>query len=213
MIELPQDVPSAGIQIAYEMIGSFGAAIMPYSDVRVNGRSIPITASMNGAIASRVRAIVYVRGCDIQTFDFPVNRLSKLTGQFRCVSVPMVKLAGQIDPLVLRRAGKPVIVVNYSALWAYGFLNYTDGATTEFELASVTPNRYGAFQVELPLFKVDATVKSPGASFWLAVEDQSTGNGVSANLEPASPRYRSEEHQLRIESSYPGVIYFISEPR
>jgi len=81
---------------------------------------------------------------------------------------------------------------------------------TEFQLAIVSPDANGVFQVALPYFTADAANSSsqPRANFRLMLRDSKTWNHIASNLEPEVPELRLKVPGLRILSHYPYGLKF-----
>lgn len=231
-ILLPPDIPSESVQIAYYLVGPFGGS-RSYTDKKEGLQAYEIPTSepsemieLNQSLeretgrkagsgpATQIKIIVYAPGCEIETFDLPLTPDSRVEEQFDCQPVAMVPLSGQIEPEELVRGKKAELIVTYEATWSYKFFNIKDGADTDFQLASVSPDVDGKFQVDLPYFKIDAEQSSPeyAASFSLTLRDPETWNPIANDLEPASPEYMTEEHTLRVQPYYPTNLKFIETP-
>jgi hypothetical protein len=213
-ISLPPNIPSETVQISYFLRGPFGG-YGRYVPQRAGVDSYEIPAFVEGKAATEIRMIVYAKGCEIQTFAIPLAEDSSVKQEFPCRPVATVKLSGQIVPneLVLDNNGE--LVVRYMAYWAHGFYGITDGIVTEFQLATVSPDSNGRFQVDLPYFSADAAASSssqPRASFRLMSRDSKTWNPIAYNLEPDVLELRLEEHSLRILSHYPNGLKFTDGP-
>ena len=211
-ISLPPNVPSEKGQISYFLTGSFGG-YGGYTARRTGVDSYEIATTVEGKAATEIRMIVYASGCEIQQFVIPLAEHSRVSQEFPCQPVATVKLSGNV-PTELVRDNNAELVVSYMAYWAHGFYGIGDGAATEFQVATVSPDANGMFQVDLPYFTVDAVASSSErrASFRLMLRDSKTWNHI-ASLEPEKQEVRLQEHALRIRSHYPDdVIFTAAEP-
>lgn len=207
-ILLPPSVPSETVQISYFLRGSFGGYgdyVRSKSDVT----SYEVPATVEGRLATEIRAIVYARGCEIQTFVIPVTENSEASQKFDCQPVRTTRLSGKIVPAELATDGHTELVIRYMAYWGHEFFGITDGAVTEFSVAKVSPAVDGTIDVDLPVLTDERSRFERSASFCLTLRDATTWNHV-AYLEPEPGELRSEEHCLRIRSSYPGNVNFVS---
>jgi hypothetical protein len=232
-ILLPPDIPSETVQIAYYLIGPF-RGYETYTDKQAGLHSYEIATSepevvsllnqsvehetdrkAESGLATQIKIIVYAPGCEIQTFDLPLTVDARVKEEFACRPVAKVTFSGQIEPRELVRDKKAELIVTYMATWAYEFFGVADGADTEFQLASVSPDANGMFQVDLPYFRIDAERASSRAmaSFGLMLRDPETWNPIALNLEPASRDCMIEEHTLRIQSHYPISLKFRATPQ
>jgi hypothetical protein len=209
---LPANIPSETVQISYFLIGPF-RGYGGYTKQRPGLQSYEISALVEGKAASEIRMIVYASGCEIKTFVLPVARGSRLTEEFECLRAATVQLSGQILPTALRRENNPELVVDYMATWAHGFFPKADGMVTEFQLATVSPDANGVFQVDLPYFTADAADSSsqPRANFWLMLRDSKTWNHIASKLEPVVPELRLKVPGLRILSHDPYGLKFTAK--
>jgi hypothetical protein len=212
-ISLPPDILSETVQISYFLVGPFGG-YGGYAAQRTGVHSYEIPTMEDGKAATEIRMIVYASGCEIQQFVIPLTEHSRVSQEFPCQPVEIVKLSGHIVPDILVRDTNAELVVTYMAYWAHGFYGIRDGLVTEFHLATVSPDANGMFQVDLPYFSADAEASSPQqrASFRLMLRDSKNWNHIAPNLEPEKQELRLQEHGLRIRSHYPDDLLFTAEP-
>ena len=212
-ISLPPNVPSETVQISYFRIGPFGG-YGGYTARRTGVDSYEIPTIVEGKAATEIRMIVYASGCEIQQFVIPLAEHSRVSQEFSCQPVESAKLSGKIVPSELVGDHNAELVVMYMAYWAHGFYGIVDGAVAQFQVATVSPDANGMFQVDLPYFSTDAEASSSErrASFRLMLRDSKTWNHI-ASLEPEKQELRLQEHALRIRSHYPDdVIFTAAEP-
>ena len=210
LILLPNDVPSETVQIAYYLIGPFGG-YEAYTEPKAGLHSYEIEASEEGRAATEIRLIIYATGCKFQTAILPVEQhSSRLRHEFECEPAQKVRLSGRIVPYDPVGDKDAKIRVDYHAIWAYGFFGIRDGMTTEFCLAMIRPDANGAFQLDLPYFRGDATSVTTEleANFNLTLEVSETENDIAYSLVPAVEEYRFLDHGLQIRASYPSELEF-----
>jgi hypothetical protein len=208
-ISLPPDIPSETVQISYFLVGPFGG-YGGYAARRTGVDSYEIPTMVDGKAATEIRVIVYASGCEIQQFVLPLAEHSRVSQEFLCQRVNTVKLSGKIVPSALVRDNNAELIVTYMAYWAHGFYGISDGFVTEFQLATVSPDADGMFQVDLPYFSADVEASSsePRASFQLMLRDSKTWNHIALNLEPEVPELRLKTHGLQILPHYPDGLKF-----
>jgi hypothetical protein len=206
---LPADIPSETVQISYFLIGAFGG-YGDYTKQEPGLRSYEIPAVAEGKAAREIRMIVYASGCEIKTFVLPLTEGSRVRQKFECQRAATVHLAGRIVPTELATKSNAELVVTYMAYWAHEFFGISDGMVTEFQLATVSPDSRGAFQVELPYFAADTadTSSEQRASFSFTLRDSKSWNPIANNLEPQQTDLRAELHSLAIRSHYPNGLKF-----
>lgn len=206
---LPANISSETVQISYFLIGPFGG-YGDYTRQQPGLRSYEIPAVAEGKAAREIRMIVYASSCEIKTFVFPLTEVSRIRQKFECQRAATVHLAGQILPTELATKINAELVVTYMADWAHEFFGIMDGRVTEFQVAAVSPDSRGAFQVELPCFSADSadTSHQQRASFSFALRDSKSWNPIAYNLEPQQTDLRTESHSLAIRSHYPNGLKF-----
>ncbi len=212
-ISLPPNIPSETVQIVYHLVGPFGGR-GGYIKQGVGLHSYEIASSVEGKAATEIRMIVYALGCEIQTFVVPVADDSRVHREFECQPARSVTLSGQIVPNELVRDRNAELIVSYLAFWSHEFFGIVDGAVAEFQLATVTPDANGMFQVDLPQFSADTEPPSSQrrASLRFMLRDSKTWNVIASDLVPELPEFRSEDHSLRIQSYYPSGLKFTPGP-
>jgi hypothetical protein len=206
---LPANISSETVQISYFLIGPFGG-YGDYTKQRRGLQSYEIPAAVEGKAAREIRMIVYASGCEIETFVFPLTEGSRVRQKFECKRAATVHLVGQIVPTELATKSNAELVVNYMAYWAHEFFGIMDGRVTEFQLATVSPDSRGAFQVELPYFAADIADSSSQqrAGFRLTLRDSKTWNPIADSLEPQDTDLQLEVPNLAIRSHYPNGLKF-----
>ena len=206
---LPANMPSETVQISYFLIGPFGGC-GDYTKQQPSLRSYEIPAVAEGKAASEIRMIAYASGFEIETFVFLLTEGSRVRQQFECKRAATVHLVGQIVPTELAMKSNAELVVNYMAYWAHEFFGIMDGRVTEFQLATVSPDSRGAFQVELPYFAADIADSSSQqrAGFRLTLRDSKTWNPIADSLEPQDTDLQLEVPNLAIRSHYPNGLKF-----
>ena len=212
-ILLPSDIPSEKVQITYHMVGPFGGVgslAKPHTGVGF----YEIPTSADGRVADEIKIIVYAPGCEIQTYDIPLEDDSRIEQEFECTLANTVVLSGQIVPMDLVQDKNAELIVTYMAYWANDYFGIVDGIVPEFTLANVSPQQYGTFQVELPLFSADSARHSPyiGADLQFRLRDSVTWNPIAHDLEPEVPEFKSVDHNVPIRPAYPNGLKFTPGP-
>jgi hypothetical protein len=108
------------------------------------------------------------------------------------------------------------LVVMYIAycIGPRNFFGILDGAVAELPLTTVRPDPNGFFEVEIPDFAANASPSSsdPPAALHLLLRDSKTWNHIAHGLEPEATEFRTETHELRIQSTYPPYMRFLPSP-
>jgi len=207
-ISFPPDIATGTVQLRYFLIGSFGGK-GDFEAKQVGLHSLEIPASVDGKSATEIRIIVYAPGCDIQIYALTPKKHPTILQRFNCHPVAKVRLSGQIVPVHLATDDHARVIITYNAFWDHGFFGIADGAVTQFQLASVSPDANGVFVADLPLFLADSLGPAPpAASLTLILQNAKTGNNISFGLGPELPELASPDGGLRIQSHYPHLLKF-----
>lgn len=209
-IALPQDVRSENVQISYYLVGPFGG-YGGYAAKQSGVTSYQIPTVIDGKAATEIRAIVYASGCEIQKFAIPLTEQSPVIREFTCQRVEPIRLSGQIEPNELAKYGNAELVITYRAWWAHGFFGIADGPVTHFELAKMSPQADGSFDVDLSMSGGEPTLSETQASVCLMLRDSRTLNHIASNLEPDDAQLRSEDRCLQTRTFYPTEMKFTAQ--
>jgi hypothetical protein len=114
-IKVPRGVDSAKVFIRYLLDGG-GSPIGGWVDPRPDVSAYFIATTQNGVAASRLRALVYAPGCEIQSYDVALSESSLQEVPFECRPVPSTWITGVVTGLVDSR-----IIAEYSAPWMQKF--------------------------------------------------------------------------------------------
>ena len=208
LLPFPRTFHRRQFQIFYFLRGPFGG-YGTYTKQQPGLSSYEISAVVEGKAANEIRMIVYASDCEIETFALPLKAESRVQQEFECQRTASVQLSGQIMPTELA-SGNAELAFHYVAYWAHGFFGISDGIVTEFELATVSPDANGVFQVNLPCLCAAPPDSSPEprATLRLSLRDSKTWNNITYRLEPETPELRSEDHGLRILQHYSDGLKF-----
>jgi hypothetical protein len=204
LLTLPSGTASETVQIDYFLTGPFGG----YGGfVRAERKkaSYDIEPFVDGRPAENIKIIAYLPGCEIATLDFtfsgtPVERW------LDCYPLASVSFRGQLSPASTTRAQSREIEVNYLAMWSHRFFGIADGPVTTIRLGTVRPERDGKFEIALPDFYKQSSLRDGAIQFIL--RDPKTGN-IIAFLKPAETTPNSPDW-LSAQASYP-FVRFIAE--
>jgi hypothetical protein len=206
-IGVPPGVPSEALIIRYFLTGAFNG-YAGWMTPRPNLNSYAINTVHEGSQAMGIKAIVYARGCAIQTLSRSLPDQRERDYTFACRELPDMALTGTLTKLD-RLIGKDFdIHVNYVAYWAQTFFGPGAGPlVTTLPVGVTSPDANGKFRVSLPDFSQDPTASSPDheGTFQFQVREKSTGN-LLAQLVPGELKARSRG--LRITGKYPDELVF-----
>jgi hypothetical protein len=143
--------------------------------------------------AGHLRAIVYVPGCAIQTYDILVEKPGRYSKCFECQAVPRVQITGQL-PIMILGYGHPVqIEAKFVARWAAAFFRFDDGTSTEIPFGNAaTLDERSIFHMLVPDLRAvvgGGPQGSQGAIRFL-VRDRVTGQ-ILDQLRISSPGFQT----------------------
>lgn len=182
--------------VSYFMSGPFGGYGWS-EDLKDSQSAYEFAAAVESSVATRVKVIVYVPGCEIERLELEVQGASQ-SHDLKCISLRRVALRGQISPLSVIRDRRTDIVVDYVASWDHDFFGIADGMVNVIRLGRVEPDQNGSFQVLIPDFAVqnlgdgELVFRLRGKDDEFAAELQPNGNDA-----------------LKVSDSYPAVISFV----
>ena len=206
-IRLPPEIRSEQVQATYSLSGPFGVH-RDFLKAEPEVNVYRIGTSVNHQAAEGLKVIFYAPGCQIVTLVVNSLSASEKNAEVTCEDLPPMTFKGRVElPEPLRR--RPYEVeITYMAYWAHGFFGIAEGAVTTFNVARVTPDESGAFQVPIPNFSKDFVTESfhRDAGLRFIARERDTGNIVSF-LAPANVPGK-DSHDLPIKPKYPTEVIF-----
>jgi hypothetical protein len=201
-ITLPASVPSENFAGRYLLTGSFGG-FSGWLAQKENVESYQIETSVEGQPATRIKAVLYAPGCEIQTFDKPLADGSVESFDFQCKPLSTVAFQGRLtkSDALLKEAVE--IRVNYIAYWADEFFGIHDGLVTAIPVGVALPDADNRFRITLPDFSENVPGRPGVFQFW--ARERTTGK-LLGELIPGESK--SKFGSLQIESAYPREIAF-----
>jgi len=201
LLTLPSGIASETVQIDYFLTGPFGG-YGGFVRAEREKASYDIEPFVDGQPAGNVKVIAYLPGCEIDTLDLtfsgtPVERW------LDCYPLGSVSFRGQLSPASTTRPQSREIEVNYLAMWSHRFFGIADGRVTTIRLGTVRPEKDGKFEIAVPDFYKQSTLRDGAIQFIL--RDPKTGN-IIAFLKPADATPNSPDW-LTVQASYPIVRF------
>ena len=195
------------------MTGPFGA-YGGYIESKPDVISYTINGIFEGQDATAIKIVVYATGCDFKTFDLFLSENLNLQESFVCAALPKVSLSGQI-PSELMEGRDAEIVITYMANWVNEFFGIMDGMVPQFQVATISPDKNGTFQADLPDFTAGTTTSSfqSGADLCYALRDSKTRNPIALNFALEVTGIKFVGGRLKIQSSNQGQLRFVAEPK
>jgi hypothetical protein len=203
-LRLPPGIASETVQIEYFLRGPFGG-YGGYVRAEREKASYDIEPFVDGRPAENVKIIAYLRGCEIATLDLTFSG-TPIEQWLDCYPLGSVFLRGQLLLASTTRMQSQEIEVNYSAMWAYRFFWISDGPETTIHLGRVRPDRYGNFEIAIPDFYQQSSLRDGLIRFIL--RDAKTRNTIAV-LKPTETTPDSPDG-LSLQASYP-MIQLIPE--
>ena len=164
-----------------------------------------------GRPVTRIKALLYARGCAIQTLDLPVSGSNNQQYSFICLPLASVWIVGALTRMDRLYGREIKLQAKYIARWSQSFLELGDGIVTTIpvgDVAYLSPD--GRFRLSVPDFSQDPLAGAPDHPGELQIwaTDQAS-DGVVALLIPAGPQViKTRMGGLKIRSEYPSEIVF-----
>jgi hypothetical protein len=207
-IGIPPGVASESVFIRYVLAGEkLGGWTQPRS-----GLSSYIVSTMVGALpATGIKAIVYARGCAIQTLDVRLSSSRNEQYPFLCRPLGNVWIAGRLiqsDPLYKHGVK---LQARYIARWAHGFLGLADDSVLVIPVGDVAElGADGRFRLSVPDLSRDPLAGTPGAAGEIQIwAEEKTSNDLLAQLIPTGhPIVITRMGGLKLQGEYPSETVF-----
>jgi hypothetical protein len=204
LLTLPSGVASETVQIDYFLTGPFGG-YGGFVRAERNIASYDIEPFVDGRPADNIKIIAYLPGCEIDTLDLTFSG-APVEHWLDCYPLGWASFRGQLSPASTTRAQSREIEVDYLAMWSHRFFGIADGPVTKIRLGTVRPERDGKFEIALPDFYNQSSLRDGAIQFVL--RDPKTGN-IIAFLKPAETTPNSPDW-LSVQASYP-IVRFVAE--
>ncbi len=187
------------------MIGPFGG-YGSFIRTEKNRSAYDIDASVDAKPAADVKVIAYMPGCEVVMLDIPIQGTTS-ERQLPCKPLAWIPLHGQISPASLIQAQPVEIEIEYLALWDHRFFGIMDGLVTSIRLGTVLSRENGEFDIQLPDFYNQASMREGAFGFTLR---GAGGRHLRGRLEPTPGG--PIPYRLEVRSSYAPGVQFIAKP-
>lgn len=191
-LTLPAGVPDADATLQHFLRGGFGGY---GSEIGAADHRLDLEAAYENKPAREMKAVVFLRGCEPERFDFNLVQEPNVVRQLACKSLPNAKLFGQLPAGTY---GKDMFVdVRYLADWVNRDFGVMDGIVPMIHVAEVPVRPDGSFNVDLPAYA--------GGEFVFRLRDtriQSLGTELHPVETTGAPR-----------KEYPAVVAFTMRAR
>jgi hypothetical protein len=208
-LQFPPQAIATGVQIHAILSGSFGG----HGDIirtqpGVSQHALP--ASVNGIPATKLKALVYMPGCQLARVKIKLGEAS-VQQPLKCFALPETLLQGRIekDAASVQPSALFEVQILYKVNRSNRFLDIADGPVTTFMVAIAPINDDLTFSVSLPQlnqdpFEIDALPEDKG-EFSLLVRDKKTGN-IFGELKPS--QFATWIGGIELHSRYPPNLSF-----
>ena len=209
-VHLPGGVPAKSVDIVYFLEGPFGghsAQVQPQEDQWVY--TIPM--STKELAATRMKAVIWAKGCELQTYDLDLLHSAERELRYECIAPSSVLLTGRLLLNDSLRKKPHQIAISYAASWVCGFFGLGDCMVPGFRVDTVTPTDDETFTVELPDFSrvpqgFGQSMVVSDSSFSLYLFDSKMT--PLRQLQPELEDVTAPDGNLRVLSAYPPDLVF-----
>jgi len=174
-LRVPPGIPPEGTVIDYAMQGPSDA----HSELDPKPKKpgvYEISAFVNDKLASTLKVIAYMPGCEIAVLKVAVAA-SGITRTIPCVALGSSLLRGQISPVTMTHDKQAEVEVDYLATWGPNFFGYADGIVPQLRVASAAVDESGQFELRLPDLNKQADLGK--AEFQFILRERDTRNILS----------------------------------
>jgi len=133
--------------------------------------------------STRIRAILYVPGCQLQRFDLPITERRAYNYSFQCRALPQTEIAGAITRADRLGTYSLAIKAKYVVGWAPQFFGYNDGTDTVIPLESTSTfdSKNLTFRLSMPDLSKDVLASSQNhqGEIQIWTQDANTGKRIA----------------------------------
>jgi hypothetical protein len=209
-IHLPSTVPAKSVHIVYYLEGPFGGSssqVQPREDALVY--TLPMSTKETSA--TRMRAVIWTRGCEVQTFDLDLLHSAQRDVDYNCLAQTSTLLTGRLQLSSILRKEPHHIGISYEASWVCRFFGIADCRVPVFPVDNVTLADEETFTVELPDFNHvpeggSQDIVVADSSFLLFLLDSKMTPLME--LQPDSEEVTAPDRNLKVLSTYPPALSF-----
>jgi hypothetical protein len=176
-----------------------------------------IEASLNRVPADRVRAVVFIPGCQAQLLDVAMRGRSEVHLDAKCVRVPIFKFRGRIADESVKDAKWLLVQVKYRANWAPKFLGAEQSGidqpvpeAPQFDVVSVPMTKDKSFEIDLPILvhdpaEMSAVPEQQGELVFTLLNVNSKTPIVLGILRPS--QFATDSDGLKLRVDYPEMQF------
>jgi hypothetical protein len=177
-----------------------------------------VSASVDGTAADRVRAVLFLPGCEMTTLDVAIQG-KDVVREAKCVTLPHWTLKGQIVDDAITKTGWLKVDITYRANWVSTLFeagveqaNVFNKPLVEFDVASVPVSKKKSFSVELPVLASDPAERSAAAAdqgeYVFTLRNTESKNDVTLGiLRP--DKFVTRSGGLELKTEYPELQFVL----
>ncbi len=202
VIHLPPGVPSETVFIRYVRAGEkFGGWVRSQPGVS----SYAIGTAIGAIRATGLKAIIYARGCAIQTVDLHRSTSKDEEYAFLCKPLANVRVDGRLIEARSLRENGALIQARYIAPWAHSFLGLTDDSVLVIPVGKTESlSADGHFEITVPDLFHDPLAGSADGDLQFWVKDKTGENLLAQLIAKGATRLGG----LKIPREYPSELVF-----
>src|SRR6266404_1573182 len=175
-IELEPEIRTESVHVKYFLSGSFGGYGGFIDGANPSAAALSVPIYQDGQRAKSLKAIVYSKGCEIETIDLnPIPR-DPAPYRFKCRKLGTVLMRGLVTGHA--HPEKLTVQFRYMAYWDHPFFGIWDGPVSTFTSAEATPDQDGRFEVYVPDFASDRVTKfyKGQSEWWIMASEPETAD-------------------------------------
>jgi hypothetical protein len=190
------------------------------TDVKTRGRlsQYVVNASVDGAAADRVRAVLFLPGCEMTTLDVAIQG-KDVVREAKCLVLPHWTLKGQIVDAATTKTGWLKVDITYRANWVGTLFeagveqpNVFNKPLVEFDVASVPVAKNKSFTLELPVLANDpaeqsAAAEDRGEYVFTLRDTEAKNSAILGILRP--DKFATASGGLELKTGYPELQFVL----
>ena len=177
-----------------------------------------IDASVGGVAADRVRAVVFIPGCEANRLDAAIQTKREVR-EVKCAPLPLWTLKGQVADAGIPKKGWLKVDVSYRANWVGRYFEVGDEQPNvfnrpliEFDVAYIRLSKDRSFSVELPILARDPGEQKAApedrGELVFTLRNADTG-AILGILRP--DKFATRSGGLELKTEYPEELRFVLE--
>jgi hypothetical protein len=207
-IKLPHGIASENVFIRYRVTSE---DLGGWVQARHGVSSYVISTTREGHAAGRIKALIYVPGCALQTLDVPLSGARHQEYSFTCQPLANVWISGKLIRLDRLYGREVKLRAKYVARWAQPFLGLRDNIVVDIPVGEAADlDADGNFRILVPDLSQDALAGAPDHPGALQIwAREKISEDLVALLMPAGLEATERPiGGMKIQPEYPSEIVF-----